>query len=75
VVEEPTAVSPPRLEVFDYWLNRQNCCAPEMGLVTAYCPLTTTGPGELVVQKASEPRFVVDCRVNPAALLVAPAGQ
>src|ERR1019366_5188029 len=40
-----------------------------MGLVTAYCPLTTTGAGELVVQTADEPRFVVDCRVNPVALV------
>ena len=31
-----------------------------MGLVTVFCPLTTTGPGELVVQTADAPRFVVD---------------
>ena len=37
-------------------------------MVTAYCPLTTTGAGELVIQTASETRFVVDCKVNPAAL-------
>jgi len=45
-----------------HWLNRKNCCVPEMGLVTVFCPLTTTGTGELVVQIADEPRFVVDCR-------------
>src|SRR5216684_4466316 len=40
-----------------------------MGLVTAFCPLTTTGPGETVAQTAGETRFVVDCKVNPAALV------
>ena len=40
-----------------------------MGLVTVFCPLTTTGAGELVVQTAGETRFVVDCKVNPAALV------
>ena len=40
-----------------------------MGLVTAFCPLTTTGAGETVVQTAGETRFVVDCKVNPAALV------
>ena len=55
----------------DHWLNRKNCGVPEMGLVTVFCPLTTTGAGELVVQTAAEPRFVVDCRVKPASL----AGQ
>ena len=39
---------------------------PEMGLVTVFWPLTTTGAGELVVQTADEPKFVVDCKVNPA---------
>ena len=39
-----------------------------MGLVTAFWPLTTTGPGETVLQTAGEARFVVDCKVNPAAL-------
>ena len=48
-----------------HWLNRKNCCEPEIGLVTVFCPLTTTGPGELVVQ-TGETRFVVDCRLNPA---------
>ena len=33
------------------------------------CPLTTTGPGELVVQTADEPSSVADCKVNPAALV------
>ena len=40
-----------------------------MGLVTVFRPLATTGAGELVVQTADEPRFVVDCRVNPVALV------
>ena len=40
-----------------------------MGLVTAFCPLTTTGPGELVLQTTGEIRCVVDCKVNPAALV------
>ena len=51
-----------------YWLSRKNFCVPEMGLVTVFCPLTTTG-GELVVQTANESRFVVDCKVNPVALV------
>ena len=38
-------------------------------MVTAFWPLTTTGAGELVVQSADETRFVVDCKVNPAALV------
>src|SRR5579859_3276178 len=52
-----------------YRLNRKNCFVPEIGLVTAFCPLTTTGPGELVVQTADEPSSVADCKVNPAALV------
>jgi hypothetical protein len=39
-----------------------------MGLVTAFCPLTTTGAGKTALQTAGETRFVVDCKVNPAAL-------
>ena len=35
-----------------------------MGLVTVFCPLTTIGAGELVVQIV-ERRFVVDCNMNP----------
>src|SRR6266516_3909833 len=51
-----------------------------MGLVTAFWPLTTMGVGELVVQSAGETRFVVDCKVNPAAsvghvkIILAPEG-
>ena len=41
-----------------------------MALVTVFCPLTTTGAGELVVQ-TSETRFVVDCNVK----LMSPIGQ
>ena len=39
-----------------------------MGLVTVFCPLTTTGAGELVAQ-TGETRFVVDCKVKPVALV------
>lgn len=42
---------------------------PEMGLVTVFSPLTMTGSGELVIQKADETRFVVDCRVKPVVLV------
>ena len=38
-------------------------------MVTVYCPLTTTGAGELLVHTADEPRFVVDCKVKPVALV------
>ena len=34
-----------------------------------FCPLTTTGAAELVVQLADEPRFVVDCKLNPMAVI------
>jgi len=40
-----------------------------MGLVTVFWPAVTTGAGELVLQTADEPRLVVDCKVNPAALV------
>ena len=53
----------------NYWLNRKNFFVPETGLVTAFCPLTTTGPGETALQTAGETRFVVDCKVNPGALV------
>jgi len=49
--------------------RRKNCFVPEIELVTAFWPFTTTGGGELVVQLAGETRFVVDCKVNPAALV------
>jgi len=51
-----------------------------MGLVTVFCPLTTTGAGVTGVQTAGEARLVVDCSVKPAALVgqvkstFAPAG-
>ena len=41
---------------------------PEIGFVSVFCPLTTTGDGELVFQNG-EMRFVKDCRVNPAELV------
>ena len=40
-----------------------------MGLVTAFCPLTTTGPGETVVQTADALRLVVDSKVDPVTLV------
>ncbi len=40
-----------------------------MGLVTVFCPLTTTAPGATLVQTAGKTKFVTDCKVNPAALL------
>jgi hypothetical protein len=40
-----------------------------MALVTAFCPLTTTGLGESLVQAVAETTFVVDCNVNPMALV------
>ena len=40
-----------------------------MGLVSVFCPLTITGAGELVAHTAGELRFVVDCKVNPTALV------
>jgi hypothetical protein len=52
-----------------YCTSRKNCCVPEMGLVTVFCPLTLTGAGELVVQTADGPRFAVDCKMNPEALV------
>src|SRR6266851_9571115 len=52
----------------DYRINRKNFRVPETRLVTAYCPLTITGLEELVVQ-TGETRFVVDCKVKPAALV------
>ena len=46
-----------------YRLNRKNCCgAPEMGLVTTFCPLMMTGDRGTGLQTGS--RFVVDCRVK-----------
>jgi len=48
---------------FVQWINRKDCCGPEMGLVTVYWPFTTTGAAELVLQTAGETRLVVDCNV------------
>lgn len=33
-----------------------------------FCPSTTSGTREFVVQTTGETRFVVDCKVNPVAL-------
>ena len=41
----------------------------EIGLVTAFCPLTMTGAGETVFQTAGETRFVVDCEVKTIAFV------
>ena len=40
-----------------------------MELVTVYWLLTITGAGETVVHSACETRSVVDCNVNPVALV------
>src|ERR1039458_6833365 len=40
-----------------------------MASINVFCPLTTTGPGETVLQTAGETRFVVACKVNTAALV------
>ena len=49
----------------NHWLNRKNCCLPEAALITTLSSPMTTGVEELVLQTADEPRFVVDCKVNP----------
>ena len=54
---------------FAHWINLKNCCGPVMGLVTVFWPLTTTGEVELVLQTTGETRLVVDCKVNPTALV------
>ncbi len=50
--------------------RRKNCWLPEMIFVTVYCPLTTTGALETLAQTIGEPRFVVDCKVNPPFVVV-----
>ena len=40
-----------------------------MALVTTYCPLLTTGTVELVCQTAPAPKFEVDSRLKPDALV------
>jgi hypothetical protein len=49
-------------KVHFHLLNPKDCCVPEMGFVTVYWPLMTTGAGRLVIQ-TGEARFLVDCRV------------
>jgi hypothetical protein len=39
-----------------------------MGLVTVFCPLMTTGAGELLFQNIGETRLVANSKVNPVAL-------
>ena len=48
-----------------YWLNRKNSCVPEIGFVTVFCPLTTTGPWETGVQLVGEAKLVLLCKVIP----------
>ena len=38
-------------------------------MVTTFCPPTTTGDGETVLQTAAEPRFGEDCKVYPVAFV------
>ena len=40
-----------------------------MAFVTALFVLTTTAAGETLLQTVVETKFVVDCKVNPAALV------
>ena len=40
-----------------------------MIFVTMFCPLTTTGARETLVQTIGATRFVVDCKVNPGLLV------
>jgi hypothetical protein len=47
----------------------ENMSVPDVRLVTTFWPLTMTGGVERLVQAAGEPRFVVNCKVSPAALL------
>jgi hypothetical protein len=51
----------------NYWLNRKNCCVPEMGLVTTFWSLRTTGAGGKQASKTVDNlTSVVDCRAYPA---------
>ena len=51
-------------------MSRQYLCGTfGAELVTAFCPPTTTGEGKFALQTAGETRFVVDCKMNPAALV------
>ena len=38
-------------------------------MVTVFCPAMTTGAEEFVTQADGESRLVVDCKVNPTALV------
>jgi hypothetical protein len=69
VVSDPITNSVPTRQIkglpstpYIYWLNRKNCRVPEMGLVTVFRPLLTTGPEETAAQ-TGDTRLVVDCRV------------
>ncbi len=42
---------------------------PLVGLVTVFCPFTTTGAGETIVHRIGEARFVVDFKVKPGELV------
>ena len=42
---------------------------PLVGLVTVFCPFTTTGAGEAVVHTVGETRFVADFKVKPGELV------
>ncbi len=47
-----------------YWLNRKNCCIPEIGFVTVYWPLTTAGTASLVFH-SPDVRSPADCSLYP----------
>jgi hypothetical protein len=53
--------------VKDYWLNRKNCWVSEIGLVTIFCALTTTGAGEAVAQTIGSARFVAVSKLKLGA--------
>src|SRR5215471_46926 len=42
----------------------KNCSVPVTGLVTVFCPSTTTADAPTAVQTA-EAKLVVDCKANP----------
>src|SRR5665213_755434 len=40
-----------------------------MGLVTVFCPSTTTGNGKFVFQRPGESKVAVDCNLNPVVVV------
>ena len=50
-------------------IKRKNMCGADIGLVTTFCPFTTTGNGKLVFQSTAEPRFGENCKMHPVAFV------